>query len=33
MVFAADADLAEGQLLCEEPTVKRRKYLKFLTGT
>jgi hypothetical protein len=28
MVFASDADLAEGQLLCEEPTVKRGKSLK-----
>jgi hypothetical protein len=33
MVFVADADLAEGQLLCEESTVKRGKSLKFLTGT
>jgi hypothetical protein len=29
MVFA---DLAEGQILCEEPTVKRGKSLKFQTG-
>jgi hypothetical protein len=33
MVFTADAYLAEGQFLREEPTVKKGKSVKFREGT
>jgi hypothetical protein len=32
-IFAADAHLAEGQLLNKEPAVNKEKYLTFQIGT